>query len=152
MNWIWEDSDIVCDEAETSPITFGNTCASTNMVNSSFRNKGEVKEEDRERLYEEINVKIIRNKRQNLSCSKKNSDGYFDFNVKRALMRGGSEISNGSANSDLSVGFSSTGSKLAGDIKYLLGQLVRNKRSKDTCNSIEEEQRLVTMNDVSPVN
>lgn len=147
MNTIWDNSDIDIEEEPTSPISFNCTTASKSMMNSSFRNKGSVKEQDREKLFDEINLELIKTKRGNLSCSKKNSEDWFDFKISPQLMDASSEISEKSSSSDFS-----RSSKISGDIKYLLGELVRNKKGRETTKSVESDDRLVTMNDVSPVN
>lgn len=38
MNCIWEESDIICDEAEVSPISSNKTCASANNKCASYLN------------------------------------------------------------------------------------------------------------------
>lgn len=150
MNNIQEDSYIVCDEGSTSSIPSSNTSATTNMVNSSFRDKGEVKQEDKEMFSEEKDSKVTKRKLQHFSCVQKCTHKFFGFGVNRFLMRSSSEVSHKSAGSNSSISSNSTGSKLADDIKCLLGQLVREKKLEQSSKSVGQEHRMITMNDISP--
>ena len=83
----WEDFSIDLEEDIATPLSLKSTSASTSMMNSCFRNKGNVKVQEIQSLFDEINIRIMREKSKTLKFDKSTIRKFVEFSSDKKQLR-----------------------------------------------------------------
>ena len=131
-DWDADSTDLDETELSDSPNRVYQDTAANKMERCALKHKGSIKWSDKEEFLESISVRVMKDKNSKIS----NSPTYKLDDTTRLLplRKFQKEKSLQLQNEDLWVPMSSlksTGNSVAEDIRYLLGELVKNRHSSE---------------------
>ena len=151
MDSIWTDLETDIKEEVSSPLSLKSSSISHNMANSSFRNKGEVRENEKEKLLEEISVGIIRHKRNTKRSTIIQNKSTLEMSPLKAQGSCFSQFKESHSDCESYMRKKSSSLGVTDDIKFLLKEIVRSKKKKSQ-KPIVDESKYITMKDIVLVN
>ena len=155
---MWDSTHTDCNiDEEATPNSVKSHPTSSNSFHNVFSDKGKVKEGDRERLVEEINVKILRRRRQAMTMVHPSSKASSGSQLLPPQSRRDHSLMTNQLSKMKSEGQTKcTKFAVTDDIKFLLGELVKCRKLSENSLSNEGNKEedfddvCITMNDIQP--